>query len=150
MKTARNYCSSSVRYGRADGALLLEVSGTLSDRDWSALNDDTYVQARKYESSGLVLKLDRSDVDISGDIALRQLQELANIDPATFRPGAFVVAKRDLGLFREMAWQMATMGIVAAVFTNSDDAANFALRKGEVWSAELAFRWRQAAQYSRE
>ena len=150
MKTARNYLSSSVRYGRVDSALLLEVGGLLTNRDWSALNDDTYVQARKYGSSGLVLSLDRSDVDMSGDIALRQISELAGMDPATFRPGAFVVASRDLSLFREMTWQLATMGVVAAVFTNSDDAINFALRKGEVWSAELAFRWQQAVRSSQE
>jgi len=141
LKLARNYISSSARFSRVtNGLLVLDVGGSLNDRDWQALNDDAYLQARRFDSTGVVVTLDRSDVDVCGDIALRQLDLLASLDRSAFVPGAFVVAQRDLGLFRDLAWKMATMGMVAAAFTNANDAANFAQRKGEVWAAELAFR----------
>lgn len=141
MKLARNYVSSSVRFIRDAGGLLrLDAAGVMTDRDWRALNDDTYTQARRIDATGVVVTLDRSDVDVSGDIALRQLDALASLDREAFVPGAFVVAQRDLEVFRELAWKMATMGMVAAAFTSANDAANFARRQGVVRAAELAFR----------
>lgn len=141
MKLARNYVSSSVQFVRDEcGLLRLDAAGAMTDRDWRALNDDAYTQARRIDAAGVVVALDRSDVDVSGDIALRQLDALASLNREAFVPGAFVVAQRDLGIFRDLAWKMATMGMVAAAFTNANDAANFAWHQGVVWAAELAFR----------
>lgn len=123
----------------------MDVCGHLSSTDSQALNNDAYALVRHYGAHGVLVVLDRSDVAVAADITIQQLDTLASLDRSMFRPGAFVVAQRDLGLFRELSWRMSKLGIVAAAFTDRSNAANFAVKKGAVWRAEIAFRQRQAA-----
>ena len=141
----KNYSASSAAFAQKNNLLVISISGHLVQADGQAMGHDSYVRMQRSGLLAALIDFKRSDVALSADITIRNLDALAALDRSLFKPSAFVVAARDLGYYREIAWRMASLGMVAAAFTDGTDAANFAVRKGEVWQAELRFRRAQAA-----